>query len=74
METDGIRYGTGLLNELRFVSGEDGVKQLDCPALIVHGDADSIVPYSGSERAAARHRGCDLVNIPGTDHGFGGAG
>ena len=71
LETDGIRYGRGLLNELRFVSGEDGVERLDCPALIVHGDADSIVPYSSSEQVAARHRGCDLVNIPGTDHGFG---
>ena len=71
VEMDGIRYGAAMLNELRFVSGDDGLRRMNCPALIVHGDADSIVPYSSSERVAGRHKGCDLVNIPGTDHGFG---
>ena len=71
VETDGIRYGGALLNELRFISGAEGLQQLKCDALIVHGDADSIVPYSSSERFARMHEHCTLINIPGTDHGFG---
>ena len=71
VETDGIQYGPALLNELRFISGAEGLQQIKCDALIVHGDADSVVPYSSSERYAQMHEHCELINIPGTDHGFG---
>ena len=71
LETDGIQYGAALLNELRFISGTEGLAQLKCQALILHGDADSVVPYSSSERFARMYDHCKLVNIPGTDHGFG---
>ena len=71
METDGIPYGAALLNELRFISGAEGLQQLKCNALILHGDADSVVPYSSSERFARMYEHCKLINIPGTDHGFG---
>ena len=60
-----------LLNELRFISGIEGLQQLKCNALILHGDEDSIVPYSSSERFARMYEHCTLINIPGTDHGFG---
>lgn len=70
VETDGIRYGGALLNELPFISGAEGLRQLKCNALIVHGDADSVVPYSSSERFAQMYEHCALINIPGTDHGF----
>ena len=71
VETDGIRYGAAMLNELRFISGAEGLQRLKCDSLILHGDADSIVPYSSSERAAQMYEHCRLTNIPGTDHGFG---
>ena len=71
VETDGIQYGAALLNELRFISGSEALPQLRCKALILHGDADSVVPYSSSERFARMYDHCKLVNIPGTDHGFG---
>ena len=71
VETDGIQYGASLLNELRFISGIEGLQQLKCNTLILHGDEDSIVPYSSSERFAQMHEHCTLINIPGTDHGFG---
>ncbi len=29
------------------------------------------MPYASSERFVKLHPGCRLVNIPGTDHGFG---
>ena len=71
VEMDGIRYGPALVNELRFISGAEGLRRLACESLIVHGDADSIVPFSSSERFARIHERCELVNVPGTDHGFG---
>ena len=71
LETDSIRYGSALLNELRYISGIEGIQRLKCESLIVHGDADKIVPYASSERFVKLHPGCQLVNIPGTDHGFG---
>ncbi len=71
LKMDGVPYGSALLNELRFISGVEGLRRLKCPTVIIHGDADSVVPYSSSERAAREHERCELVNIPGTDHGFG---
>lgn len=71
VEMDGIRYGPPLVNELRFISGVEGLRRLACDVLIVHGDADSIVPFASSERFARLHDHCELINIPGTDHGFG---
>jgi uncharacterized protein len=71
IETDGFRYGAALINELPFISGVEGLRHLNCPALILHGDADSIVPYESSERFVSLNSRCRLVNIPGTDHGFG---
>ncbi len=71
LETDGIRYGAPLLNELRYISGIEGLRRLQCESIIIHGDGDSIVPYSSSERFVKLNPRCRLVNIPGTDHGFG---
>jgi uncharacterized protein len=71
LEIDGIHYGRALLNELRFISGVEGLPRLKCNSLILHGDADSIVPYSSSKRFVKLNDRCRLVNISGTDHGFG---
>jgi pimeloyl-ACP methyl ester carboxylesterase len=70
LEMDGVRYGSALLNELRFISGVEALRRLMCKSLIVHGDADSIVPYASSARFAQMNNRCELVNVPGTDHGF----
>lgn len=71
VETDGFRYGGALLNELPFISGAEGLRRLKRPSLILHGDSDSVVPYESSERFSKLNRQCRLVNIAGTDHGFG---
>lgn len=71
LEIDGIHYGRALLNELRFISGVEGLRRLKCDSRILHGDADSIVPYASSERFVKLNDRCRLVNIAGTDHGFG---
>lgn len=41
--------------------------------LLIHGDADSIVPLSYSERAAEVYPSARLLTIPGAGHGFSGA-
>lgn len=71
VETDGVRYGQALINELRYISGVVGLRDLGCNCLIVHGDADSIVPYESSQRFVKLNQRTRLVNIKGTDHGFG---
>lgn len=71
IEPDGNRYGPALLNELPYISGIEGLRRLRCQSLIVHGDADTVVPYASSQRFVALSPDCQLVNIPGTDHGFG---
>jgi len=71
VEIEGVRYGRALINEIPYINGLEGIKRASCDVLIVHGDADSVVPYDSSERFAHLNSRCRLVNIPGTDHGFG---
>jgi uncharacterized protein len=71
IEIEGVRYGRALLNEIPYINGMEGIKRASCDVLIVHGDADSVVPYDSSERFAQLNGRCQLVNIPDTDHGFG---
>lgn len=40
------------------------------PTLVIHGDADSIVPVEGSRRAASAIPGARLVEYPGAAHGL----
>jgi pimeloyl-ACP methyl ester carboxylesterase len=71
VEVEGVSYGRSLLNEMKYINGIEGIKRSRCDLLIVHGDSDSIVPYDSSERFAKLNSRCQLVNIAGTDHGFG---
>lgn len=71
VEMDGVRYGAALINELPHLSVADGLRQLTCDSLILHGDADSVVPFESSLRFAKTNDRCQLIAIEGTDHGFG---
>lgn len=49
----------------------DDIKKITVPTLVIHGDADAIVPLEGS--GARTHRdipGSTLVVVPGAPHGF----
>jgi len=49
----------------------DDLKAVSVPALIIHGDADGIVPLEGSgARTHAAIPGSELVVVPGAPHGF----
>ncbi|MGA9768385.1 MAG: alpha/beta fold hydrolase [Blastocatellia bacterium] len=71
VEVEGVRYGRALLGEMPYINGIEGIKRANCDLLIVHGDSDSVVPFNSSERFAKLNSRCQLVNIAGTDHGFG---
>lgn len=49
----------------------DDIKKVTVPTLIIHGDADGIVPFEGSgERTHKAIAGSELVVVPGAPHGF----
>lgn len=49
------------------------IKGYNGPVLIIHGDADSIVPYSYSVQADRDYGNSRLIILPGAGHGFYGS-
>ena len=49
-------------------SRSDGLRGLDLPALVVHGDIDPLVTFSGGERTAECLRGCEFLRLEGMGH------
>ena len=41
-----------------------------CPALVLHGDSDPLIPVAGAKDTAASIRGAELIVVPGMSHGF----
>jgi non-heme chloroperoxidase len=49
----------------------DDLKKFDVPTLVIHGDADQIVPIDASGKAsAALIKGARLIVYPGAPHGL----
>ena len=46
------------------------VDQIDAPTLVLHGDADVVVPLAGGAYLAERIKGARMITIPGTGHYF----
>ncbi len=57
-----------LLGILSSGSRADGLRALDLPTLVVHGDADPLVTPSGGARTAELVPGAELLMIPGMGH------
>lgn len=51
----------------------DAIGSYDNDVLLIHGDEDSIVPLSYSERARKVYPSAELKVIPGAGHGFSGS-
>ena len=49
---------------------EDEIARYDGPVLIIHGDADEVVPYSYAVKAQKLYRNARLVTIEGDNHCF----
>ena len=52
----------------RMVHVEDAVARYNGPVLLIHGDADEVVPYHDSEVLVKAYQNAELVTIPGDDH------
>jgi len=61
--------GRVLFEEIRCYHPLEQFIRSRVPAMIVHGDRDSVVSYEVA-REAAQARGCDLHTVVGSDHGF----
>ena len=48
----------------------ESAKKYKKPVLIVHGDADNVVPLADSERVVKMYKNARLHVIPGAGHGF----
>jgi pimeloyl-ACP methyl ester carboxylesterase len=48
----------------------DMLKNVTCPALVIHGADDPLVPVVGGKDTAASIPGCKLVIVPGMAHDF----
>ena len=52
------------------VRAEEAIDRFPGPVLILHGDADDVVPLDEARAAAERYRQCHLAVIPGETHHF----
>jgi pimeloyl-ACP methyl ester carboxylesterase len=59
-----------LIEEFRMLNPIDALTQLVSPSLIIHGDRDSMVPYSVSYETASSLNHTKLHTLKGADHGF----
>jgi pimeloyl-ACP methyl ester carboxylesterase len=46
----------------------DGLRGLDLPFLVIHGEEDPLVTLSGGQATAAAVPGAKLITIPGMGH------
>ena len=49
---------------------EDEISRYQGPVLIIHGDADDVVPFSYAEKAVELYNNAKLISIHGDDHCF----
>lgn len=67
---DGYKLSPRLIEEFRDIRPIDFLAESGLPSLIIHGDRDTVVPYSVSEEVAQRIPHVRLHTLTDTDHGF----
>ena len=65
-----VPIGRRFFMELRDIDVDKAMEAYRRPVLIVHGDADNVVPIGYSRRAVERYNDARLMEIPGAGHGF----
>jgi uncharacterized protein len=78
LETDGFlrleqgfEIGRVLGEEIRRYQPVDAFLNSTLPAMIVHGDQDTYVPYAISQQVCKQRDQCELFTIAQCEHGFG---
>ncbi len=73
IEFDGRRLNASFLEEGLTIDVAAAVARIQCPALVIHGDADATVPVAHAHALhAALSGGKELCILPGADHRFTG--
>ncbi|PKV76701.1 alpha/beta hydrolase [Nocardia fluminea] len=69
--TPTLRHGRPLLNEVFWLKPNEVLGEIKADTLIVHGNADTLVPINGSRAAVSQFTApVELVEIDGSQHGF----
>lgn len=71
-QATGRSWAPGFRNDVRAImtSGPAPTDAITAPTLVVHGDADTVVPMANAEYHVAAILGARLEVIPGASHGF----
>lgn len=67
-----FEVGRVMFEEMRRYRPIDDFVSSRVPALVVHGDRDSAIPYDIARAAADARGNCDFHTVCGSDHGFDG--
>lgn len=66
-----LKHGRPFLNEVFWLKPHEVLGEITSPTLIVHGNADTLVPIEGSRNAVAQFTApVELVEVDGSQHGF----
>ncbi|MFK4107298.1 alpha/beta hydrolase [Streptomyces sp. NPDC002176] len=69
--TPTLRHGRPMLNEVFWLKPHEVLEEVQAPTLIVHGTADTLVPFESSRDAVPRFTApVRLVPVEGAQHGF----
>ena len=69
--TPTLRHGRPMLNEVFWLRPHEALGEVQAPTLIVHGTADTLVPFESSRDAVPRFTArVQLVPVEGSQHGF----
>ena len=66
----GLTLGGNYIRVAQTLHPEDTMARFPGPVLLLHGDADDLVPPEDSREAAERYPHCQLALIPGESHHF----
>lgn len=67
----GFKIGKKLFDEMKNIKPYEGLKDVSCPLLVIHGDKDTTVPYEDSKRYYKLARGISkFETVKGAEHGF----
>lgn len=72
-EVFGLHLGEAFDREAKDIDVYGTIPAYGGPVLLIHGDQDSIVPLSYSEKALSAYKDARLTVIPGAGHGYDGA-
>jgi pimeloyl-ACP methyl ester carboxylesterase len=68
---DAFKIGKPLVEEMRSIRPYERMREIVCPALTLHGDLDSYVPYEVARDNAVCNDRSEFVTVAGAEHGFG---